>query len=53
MKVLDLEFDGLVEYAELVVELDDFAVLVEFLLDLAVKRCHERAEQSYGVIIGF
>lgn len=53
MQVLDLEFEALVEFADMVVQLYNFAVLVQFLLDLVVKGCHEGTEESNGVIIGF
>ncbi len=53
MEVFDLGFEGLVEFAELIVEFDDFGVLVGFLLDLVVKSGREGTEESYGIVIGF
>lgn len=52
VEVFDLGFEGLVEFAELVVEFDDFGVLVEFFLDLIVESGHEGAEETNGVVIG-
>lgn len=53
MSVFDLEFHGLAEFPELVVEFDDFAVLVELVLDFLVEGNHKGTEESYGVVIGF
>jgi hypothetical protein len=53
VEVFDLGFEGLVEFAELIVEFDDFGVLVEFFLALVVKSGREGTEESYGIVIGF